>query len=335
MSITTPTEGAACKADILASVGKSLRCVANDRYVRDTEAINTSVLQDLLPKGRFKTICVNSLGRANRLRFAHLSNSTDLHTSISYFQTAISLAPDTDIVKPTYLNNLSGAVQTQFTRLWRKADIDNSTAFLNKAIRLLADDHPFKPAFLSNLGESYLKRHNKRRDIESINLSILANKQAIALTPENHARKPIRLLHLGKAYLTRFQDHTKERAHLKEAMLTIYEVVSLIPNGHPFKVECLTWLGICTRNLFDAFRMVAGLEKAINAYKRAVMSPSGEPAFRYEVGFLWAHTARIRHGPSQQAIDAYSATLGPLAELAFLSACQTASGGGRDDGGWV
>ncbi|KAJ3507857.1 hypothetical protein NLJ89_g6070 [Agrocybe chaxingu] len=101
-------------------------------------------------------------------------------------------------------------------------------------------------------------------------------------------------------------------------MLTIYEAVSLTPDGHPFKVECLTWLGICTRNFFDVFNMVDGLDKAINAYKRAATSPSGEPALRYAAGMLWAHAARIRHGPSQQAIDAYSVAFDLVPRIAWL-----------------
>ncbi|CAA7270857.1 unnamed protein product [Cyclocybe aegerita] len=101
-------------------------------------------------------------------------------------------------------------------------------------------------------------------------------------------------------------------------MWTLYEAVNLTPDGHPFKVNCLTWLGICTRNFFDVFRMVDGLDKAINAYKRAATSPSGEPALRYAAGMLWAHAARIRHGPSQQAIDAYSVALDLLPRIAWL-----------------
>ncbi|KAA1474124.1 hypothetical protein DENSPDRAFT_314359 [Dentipellis sp. KUC8613] len=273
---------------------------------------------DTLPEGRNKAICLNSLGQALLLRFGRLGDTKDLETSLSSFKQAIASVSDTDVAKPGYLNNLSWALQVRFTRLWRIEDLDGCISSLNQAIALVSDDHPMKPGFLSNLGDSYLKRHNKLKDIKDLNHAIEISKRAVDLTPPGHARKPIRLLHLGKAYLKRFEDHTKERAHLHEAMMTLYEAVKLTPEGHPFKVDCLTWMGICTRNFFDTFRNVGGLDRAINAYRMAATSPTGEPSLRYAAAMLWAHAARIRHGPSSQAIDAYSTAMELVPRIAWL-----------------
>ncbi|TFY61659.1 hypothetical protein EVG20_g6971 [Dentipellis fragilis] len=271
-----------------------------------------------LPEGRNKAICLNSLGQALLLRFGRLGDTKDLETSLLSFKQAIALISDMDAVKPGYLNNLSWALQVRFTCLWRIEDLDDCILSLNQAIALVSDDHPMKPGFLSNLGDSYLKRHNKLKDIEDLNHAIEISKRAVDLTPPGHARKPTRLLHLGKAYLKRFEDHTKECAYLNEAMWTLYEAVKLTPEGHPFKVDCLTWMGICTRNFFDAFRNVGGLDRAINAYQMAATSPTGEPSLLYAAAMLWAHAAHIRHGPSSQAIDAYSTAMDLVPRIAWL-----------------
>ncbi|KAJ7209333.1 CHAT domain-containing protein [Mycena rebaudengoi] len=201
----------------------------------------------------------------------------ELKTSVLRFKAAVSLTPDGDPNKPSWLNNFGNSLLHRFKRLGGLDDLNQSVLRYEAAVTLTPDGHPDKPSWLNNLGNSLLCRFERLGRLGDLNQSVLRFEAAVTLTPDGHPDKPSQLNNLGNSLLGRFK-RLGGLDDLNQSVLRYEAAVTLTPDGHPNKPSRLSNLGNSLLGRFERLGGLDDLNQSVLRFETAVtLTPDGHP----------------------------------------------------------
>ncbi|EUC59236.1 CHAT domain protein, partial [Rhizoctonia solani AG-3 Rhs1AP] len=226
--------------------------------------------------------------------------------------------------KAARLDELAKSHHAQFRLHEEMNEIENAIEYGTRALDLTPDGHQNLPARLSRLGSFYYDRFQRLGELEDIEKSIEYETRALDLTPQDHPDLPDRL---GK--LTRALDLTPQG----HPNLCDTRALDLTPKDHPDLPDRLDTLG---SSYYDRFQHVGELEdiqRSIKFKTRAVdLTPQDHPKLPDRLASLdlgsGAPSFAPIHSLSDGTLDLASINRRSFKNkgLAFLSACQTATG---------
>ncbi|KAJ7115240.1 CHAT domain-containing protein [Mycena epipterygia] len=242
-------------------------------HMMDVLNVAVCAYDDALRDSPGDTNSLPDLGIVLLLRFEQLGNVDDITKCVSVMEQVVSLTPDTDPDKLSWLSNLGSSLDRRFQCLGDLGDLEKAISIGNDAMGLTPDHHPERPAILSSLANSLLTRFKHLGDLDDLNGSVLIGEDAVHLTPDGHPDKPLKLNNLSGSLLTRFE-HLGDLDDLNESLVMAENAVCLTPDGHPAKPYWLTNLGNSLLRRFKRLGDNNDLNKAVSLGEDAVgMTP--------------------------------------------------------------
>jgi hypothetical protein len=250
-------------------------------------------------------LCCILLARSARFhfnRFEALGNVADINVTIERHQTAMSLAPDDNLLKQQGLLVLGIALKNRFQRLGNLDDIDRALVHLRKAASLMRDDYPGKPSCLNNLGTALRTRFERLGTREDIDEAIVQQRAAINLIPSGHKERPGLLNDLGNSFQARFRS-LGNLADIDRAITQEQVAVNLTPDDDSDKHTYLSNLGISFQFRFERLGNPADLDNGIIRLQEAVNLTPDSHIQKYGILYNLAGSLRNRFERSGNLVD--------------------------------
>ncbi|KAJ7189599.1 TPR-like protein [Mycena pura] len=262
-----------------------------------------------------KPSAIDSLGSALLRRFQQIGDLGDLNRSVLMYEEGVKLTPDDHPAKVGRLSNLGVSLRHRFSRVKNLDDINKSVLLLEEVLSLTSDGHPERSSAFTNLGNSLLRRFESLGHIQDLDRSVLMLKEAVQLSPDDHPGKPSLLNNLGNSLSVRFAK-IGALDDINNSVLMQKSAVGLTPDGHPSKPRWMVNLGNSLFRRFERLQEPDDFYEMIVQYSSAAGSTTGPASVRFYGAMKWAEHAQNSQHTS--LLDAYSAALGLLHELAWL-----------------
>ncbi|KAJ7477711.1 TPR-like protein [Mycena latifolia] len=212
---------------------------------------------------------LGDLGVSLLERFRRLGRTTDINQSVSMYEGAARLIPDSHSDKPLYLYNLGNSLVWRFECLGDITDINEAVSTLEAAIMLAPEDHPHQPSILTRLGSSLRYRFEWLGNLTDINLSVEHLQTTVRLTPDGHPTKPSYLNNLGNSLLSRFK-RLRDLTDIHQSVAMLEGAVSLIHDDHQHKPSHLGDLGNSLLHRFEHLGDLADIHRSVSVCDHAL-----------------------------------------------------------------
>ncbi|KAF5360183.1 hypothetical protein D9758_011336 [Tetrapyrgos nigripes] len=262
-------------------------------------------------------------------QFDHLEKLEDIENAIHFNQQAVDLTPDGYAYKPFMLSNLGSAFQSRFEHLRELGDNKNTIHFYQQALDLMPDGHVNNASQLINLNLSILGNWTA----SSRHLQLSRKLQKILPA---HLQSNTMLLINGKPYPQNIRTplqhlmHTKWFSKFFHSLFGLDRLSTIVMMNQP-KSASKVYLELKLRRRpyrNTHYPRIAASDEAIVKTVKNEMS-------EHDIVHLACHGIQDPKNPLDSAFVLHDGRLKlqdlmhlslENAELAFLSACQTAAG---------
>jgi hypothetical protein len=104
-------------------------------------------------------------------RYERFGNIADLERSISLFEDAVQVTPDSHPDKPLWLSSLGSSLSSRYKLFGDVVDLERSISLREDAVQFTPDGHAKQPVWLNDLAFSFLYRFQHTGDLSRSDLS--------------------------------------------------------------------------------------------------------------------------------------------------------------------
>jgi hypothetical protein len=235
---------------------------------------------DLHPPGHpERSMSLNNLAVALRIRYEQTGGMADLDRAISLHEEALNLRPPGHPDRSRSLNNLATALRTRYEQSGGMADLDRAMSLNEEALNLHPPGHPDRSRSLNNLANALRTRYEQTvtGGMADLDRAISLHEEALNLRPPGHPDRSRSLNNLATALRTRYEQNGG-MADLDQAMSLNEEALNLHPPGHPDRSRSLNNLAVALRIRYEQRGGIADLDRAIYLHEETLnLHPPGHP----------------------------------------------------------
>jgi tetratricopeptide (TPR) repeat protein len=199
----------------------------------------------------------------------------------------------------------------------QRKDLDEAIAAHQEVLKLLPESNSPRSTALNNFALTLREQFKDSGQLEELDKIISLLREAVGLLPVFHRyhNRPKLLNNLASSLNERFSK-SGQRQDMVDAITAFNEAVNALPLGHPLVCDISSNLGIMLVDAYSHTHESEYLEKAISAYRVAVMCEGAPASKRFRAAKLWARFAE--NSLHESALDAYQAAIEFLPRIAML-----------------